>query len=101
MERYGVELTRADPWTMEDAIRAGRSVLVRTHPGGEVHMISHLATVFLAVFGSVGKIVTFLPPDALTVRNSRARRREKWGGPPVSTKQRAKWKPWRRGFRGR
>lgn len=92
MERYGVELTRTDIRTMEEAIKDSRSIVVHSHNGGQVHMINHQGVVFLGVPGNVGHIVTFLPPEALNAEHNRTRRKEKYAG----GRQRRKGK--RRGF---
>lgn len=69
LERYGVELKIGDISRMEQSVAQGRSVLVRNNEHGATHMIQHANTVFLAIVKSttVGpRIVTMLPPDAIT-----------------------------------
>lgn len=70
-ERYGLDLRPGDVARMEQAIRAGQSVLLRRddNGAGEKHAVLVKGTVVLAVFQTeIQLVVTVLPPTDLSYR---------------------------------
>lgn len=61
-ERYGIALLPSELAALEAGIGAGRGVLQKRTPGGEIWMVVHEGTAMIALWRpDLNKITTFLP----------------------------------------